>query len=198
MSEPRLEPQARRRPEGFYRAAEDRELLALAAEAHDDRAFEEIVRRYENVLYTFALRLTSSPADAAEAVQEALLAAWRARAGFRGDSKVSTWLYTITRSKALDCFRRREAATSVAEPPDADAPHDGAAGATARLDILDALRALPLEFREVAVLADILALPLAEIARVTDAPENTVKTRLFRARGRLARLLTEEDESADA
>jgi RNA polymerase sigma-70 factor (ECF subfamily) len=178
---------------GWYAAADDAALLARAR-SDDEQAFEELVRRYQDRLYTLALRVTSSVQDASETVQEALFAAWRARSSFRGDSAVSTWLYTITRRKALDRIRARDGAVMVEELPEPAPPpgSDEQTRSTQRLDILDALARLSTEHREVAVMADILTLPLADIALITGVPENTVKTRLHRARARLAVLLRGE------
>jgi RNA polymerase sigma-70 factor (ECF subfamily) len=178
-----------RESERFYREASDAELMRRAAERDDEAAFEQLVIRLQDRLYTFALRICRSPDEAADATQEGLLAAWRTRASFRGDSAVSTWMLTITRSKALDRIRRRDDALTIDDVVDPPAAPDHAPATATRLDVIEALRRLTPEFREVAVLADILKLPLSEIATITGAPENTVKTRLFRARAHLAGML---------
>jgi RNA polymerase sigma-70 factor, ECF subfamily len=171
-------------------AATDAQLLARACEG-DDQAFELLVRRYADPLYAYALRVTSSPSDAAEAVQDALFAAWRARASFRGGSTVSTWLYSITRRKALDRIRRRRDGLTLDEeqhgrPAD---EHEVHGQVDERLDILAALERLSVDHREVVVLADVLSLPLGQIGEITGVPATTVRTRLHRARARLAGLL---------
>jgi RNA polymerase sigma-70 factor (ECF subfamily) len=182
------------RSPAWYADASDAALLKEAADADDDRAFETLVVRYRDRLFTFALRLLGSHDEAYDAVQEALISAWRGRSAFRGEAKVSTWLFTITRRKAFDRSGARDPALLLDELPEPSM--DGASGlaerSAARMDVLDALRELPAEFREVAVMADVLGMPLAEIAAITGAPENTVKTRLFRARGRLAATLRGE------
>jgi RNA polymerase sigma-70 factor (ECF subfamily) len=181
---------ARRESERFYRQASDAVLMRWAAERDDEMAFEQLVVRYQSRLYTLALGVCRSPQEAADAAQEGLLAAWRARASFRGESAVYHWLCKITRRKAIDSIRGRERAVALDE--EAEAPsggHDHTAATALRVDLVHALRLLPTEFREAAVMAYILKLPLAQIAEITGVPENTVKTRLFRARARLAVLL---------
>ena len=149
--------------------------------------------RYQDRLYTFALRMLSSQQDASEAAQDALLAAWDKRTSFRGESGVSAWLFTIARRKALDRVRARDGALLYGEAPEPiRSEADETGQSVERLDLLNALSQLPEAFREVVVLADIMALPLAEIALITDTPQNTVKTRLFRGRNGLASMLRGE------
>jgi RNA polymerase sigma-70 factor (ECF subfamily) len=175
-----------------YASASDAELVRYAAERDDEAAFTELVARYRDRLYTFALRICGSPEEAHDAAQDGLFTAWLNRAKFRGEAPVSTWLFAITRSKTLDVIRRRDKAQSADEMPDVPAPRSEHATTTAtRLDAMAALRQLSAEFREVVVLSDIIGLPLAEIAQITQSPENTVKTRLFRARSKLCALLGE-------
>src|SRR3954468_9894736 len=97
--------------QAWYAACTDARLMRAACDADDQRAFEELVVRHQDRLYTFARRLTGdSQADAAECVQDAFLAAWRGRREWRGEASVTTWLYSITRRKALDKLRQRDGA----------------------------------------------------------------------------------------
>jgi RNA polymerase sigma-70 factor (ECF subfamily) len=181
------------RAAGWYHNASDEALLAEAARRDDDQAFEQLVVRYQDRLYTFALRMLSSQQDASEAAQDAMLAAWEKRSSFRGESGVSAWLFTIARRKALDRVRARDGALLYGEAPEPSRSEADETGQSVeRLDLLDALSRLPEAFREVVVLADVMALPLAEIALITGTPQNTVKTRLFRGRNGLASMLRGE------
>jgi len=169
------------------------EILVRRARRGDDRAFEELVLRHQDRLYTLALRVTGSDADAVDCVQEGLVSAWRAIGRFRGESKVSTWLYRIVLRKAYDAVeargRRHLHAVDASELPLAGP----AERVDERLDLVAALGALEPPFRAVAVLCDVLGLGAEEAAAVMDVAPGTVKSRLFRARARLAERLQEEN-----
>jgi RNA polymerase sigma-70 factor, ECF subfamily len=165
------------------------EALARRAAEGDEAAFEELVVRYQDRLYTLALRITLSDADAYDCVQEALVSAWRGLGGFRHDARFSTWIHRIVVRKAYDVLdRRRRTAEPVDEVPatSVDSPAD------ARMDLLEALGRLELEFRVVAVACDVVGLSMDEAALVLDLPAGTVKSRLHRARARLAETLQQE------
>lgn len=183
---PRLVPP--RTYDGLVRTVSD-EVLARRAAHGDASAFEELVVRYQDRLYTLALRITMSDADAYDCVQEGLIAAWRGLGSFRFDARFSTWIYRIVVRKAYDVLERRgRAAEPVDEVPavSVDSPAD------ARLDLLAALARLEPEFRLVAVACDVVGLSMDEAAAVLDLPPGTVKSRLHRARARLVETLTQE------
>jgi RNA polymerase sigma-70 factor, ECF subfamily len=165
------------------------EVLAKRAADGDESAFEELVVRYQDRLYTLALRITLSDADAYDCVQEGLVAAWRGLGSFRFDARFSTWIHRIVVRKAYDVLERR---ARIAEPVDevpavsVDSPADD------RLDLLSALAQLDPEFRVVAVACDVVGLSMDEAAAVLDLPAGTVKSRLHRARARLAEALQTE------
>ena len=98
---------ARRAYDPAVREQSDEKLASRAARG-DAAAFEELVVRYQDRLYTLALRITSSEADARDCVQEGLISAWRALAKFRGDAQFSTWIYRIVVRKAYDVIERRK------------------------------------------------------------------------------------------
>jgi len=150
------------------------EALARRAAAGETAAFEELVRRHQDMLYTLALRVTLSEQDARDCVQEGLIAAWRSIGRFRGDSRVSTWLYRIVLRKSYDVLDL----TAAAERP----PED-------RLDIIAALGSLDPDFRAAVVACDIIGLSMEDAAAVLEVPPGTVRSRLSRARDRLAALL---------
>jgi RNA polymerase sigma-70 factor (ECF subfamily) len=178
----------------------DAELLA-AHVAGDPHAFEEIVRRHRDRLWAVALRTTGEPEEAADALQDALISAFRRAEQFRGDSAVTTWLHRIVVNASLDRLRRRAARPSVPLPDeDPDAPRSADRGALAdRVDHLDrretameierALAELPAEQRAAVVLVDIEGWPVDDAARMLDCPPGTVKSRCFRGRAKLAQRL---------
>src|SRR6266704_2034008 len=86
----------------------------------DPRAFAELVRRHRDRLWAVALRTLGDREDAADAVQDALVSAYRAADRFRGDSAVTTWLHRIVVNACLDRVRRRQARPTVPLPE-----HDG-------------------------------------------------------------------------
>ena len=167
------------------------ESLARRAARGDERAFEELVVRHQDRLYTLALRVTLSEADAYDCVQEGLVAAWRALPRFRGDARFSTWMHRIVVRKAYDAIDRRR---RLAEPSDSVDVAVPAPAVEERLDLDAALAALDPDFRVVIVACDIVGMSMDEAAELLDLPAGTVKSRLFRARGRLAAALDPERE----
>src|SRR5438309_9599633 len=87
-------------------AADDRALLARHT-AGDKDAFGELVARHRDRLWRVALRTLGDPDDAADAVQDALVSAYRSAATYRGDAAVTTWLHRITVNACIDLARRR-------------------------------------------------------------------------------------------
>src|SRR6478736_8023012 len=83
------------------------EWLAGRAARGDAAAFEQLVLRHQDRLYTLALRVTLNEADARDCVQEGLISAWRAIGRFRGDARFSTWMYRIVLRKAYDAIEKR-------------------------------------------------------------------------------------------
>ncbi|MFI9307719.1 RNA polymerase sigma factor SigM [Streptomyces triculaminicus] len=178
--------------------ASDAELLARHVDGDPD-AFGEIVRRHRDRLWAVALRTLGDREEAADAVQDALVSAYRAAHTFRGQSAVTTWLHRITVNACLD--RARKAASRrtapLAETERLDQllePHESAAAPAERGDLqrelVRALAKLPPEQRAALVLVDMQGYPVAEAAKVLDVPAGTVKSRCARGRARLLPLLT--------
>ncbi|MFF1680656.1 RNA polymerase sigma factor SigM [Streptomyces sp. NPDC058256] len=178
--------------------APDRELLNLHVEGDPD-AFGELVRRHRDRLWAVALRTLGDREEAADAVQDALVSAYRAAHTFRGQSAVTTWLHRITVNACLD--RARKAASRKTSPVDDTErleqllePHESASAPAERNDLhrelLKALSTLPPDQRAALVLVDMQGYPVAEAARILDVPIGTVKSRCARGRARLLPLLT--------
>jgi RNA polymerase sigma-70 factor, ECF subfamily len=168
------------------------EALARRAAGGDAEAFEQLVIRHQHKLYTLALRVTGSDADARDCVQEGLLAAWRSIGRFRGDARFATWVYRIVLRKAYDSIEARSRRAEPVDDVQAVAPQTDPGH---RSDLLAALDQLDPEFRVVAVACDILGMSMDEAGRLLDLPAGTVKSRLHRARARLADALRSETAS---
>jgi RNA polymerase sigma-70 factor, ECF subfamily len=170
----------------------DAELLA-AHVAGDPRAFETLVRRHQDRLWAVALRTLRDREEAADALQDALVSAYRRGGTFRGESAVTTWLHRIVVNACLDRVRRR-AARPTSPLPDqeqlADRRDDHASTET-RLDVQAALATLPEHQRMALVLVDLHGMAVTEAAAVLDVPAGTVKSRCARGRAALAPLLAD-------
>jgi RNA polymerase sigma-70 factor (ECF subfamily) len=170
----------------------DAELLRAHA-AGDPHAFEVLVRRHRDRMWAVALRTLRDPEEAADAVQDALISAYRAAGSFRAESAVTTWLHRIVVNACLDRIRRRQARPTVALPEEgprepADA-HDRMAERDTAMAVEDALAQLPVEQRAAITLVDIEGYSVADTAVMLGVAEGTVKSRCARGRARLAVLL---------
>ncbi|GHD85164.1 RNA polymerase sigma factor SigM [Streptomyces naganishii] len=181
-----------------YDGVSDQDLLGRHV-AGDPDAFGEIVRRHRDRLWAVALRTLGDREEAADAVQDALVSAYRAAHTFRGQSAVTTWLHRITVNACLD--RARKAASRKTSPVDDTErleqllePHESASAPAERNDVqrqlVEALGTLPPDQRAALVLVDMQGYPVAEAARILDVPTGTVKSRCARGRARLLPLLT--------
>ena len=166
----------------------DRTLLT-AHVAGDPHAFRELVETHQDRLWAVALRTLGDREEAADALQDALLSAHRAAAGYRGEARVTTWLHRIVVNACLDRVRRRRARPTVPMPEhavDPADPRDVLAERETKLEVEAALAALPVEQRAAILLVDVHGLPVDEAAVVLGVPSGTVKSRCSRGRARLA------------
>ena len=170
-------------------AADDPPGLVLRLRAGDARAFETLVRAYQHRVFGVAVRMLGNRAEAEDIAQEAFLRAHRSIAEFRGEAKLSTWLYAIVSRLCLNRLasgeRRRVRAgdDTLMRLPSTDT---GAAEALEREEraaaLEDAIASLPEERRIVVVLRDVEGLSYEEIAQALALEPGTVRSRLHRAR----------------
>ncbi|MFZ0322745.1 MAG: RNA polymerase sigma factor SigM [Actinomycetes bacterium] len=170
----------------------DAELLSAHADG-DPEAFAALVTRHRDRLWGVALRTTGNPEDAADALQDALLSAHKAAAGFRGESAVTTWLHRIVVNASLDLLRRRKARPTVPLPEgDASTPVDPDDQLGRRewaMEIERALQTLPPDQRAALVLVDVEGYSVEDAATMLECPTGTIKSRCARARAKLVPLL---------
>jgi RNA polymerase sigma-70 factor (ECF subfamily) len=163
----------------------DADLLA-AHVAGDRYAFEELIGRHERRLYRLARRTTRNPEDAADAMQDAMLAAHRGAASFRHDAAVGSWLHRIVINACLDRLRRTQPTTPLS---DDTAVADRTSQVDTVLVVRRALMRLPAEQRAAVLAVDMHDYSVADAAALLGVAEGTVKSRCARGRARLAGLL---------
>ena len=177
------------------RPLEDAELVERARKG-DVRAYEELVRRYQQLAVRTAYVIAGQPADAQDAAQEAFVKAYYALPRFRPDSPFRPWLLKIVaneaRNRARSTRRRQGLALRTAVVSDGDAAPSPETAALAREDqetLIAALNRLSPSDREVIGYRFLLGLSEAETADVLDVRLGTAKSRLSRAMGRLRAVL---------
>ncbi|MBL8488796.1 MAG: sigma-70 family RNA polymerase sigma factor [Rhodocyclaceae bacterium] len=170
------------------------EALALRARSGEREAFASLVRRHQDRVFGFLLRMLGNREDAMDLTQDAFLKAWNALPGWRPEARFTTWLFQIARNAALDLLRRRGSLqfVSLDDPPqqgDAQDPRDAGPlpeerlADRQRIDLLQrALAALPAGYREILLLRELENMSYTEIAATLGIQEGTVKSRLARAR----------------
>ena len=170
---------------------EDDDLVLVARVLEGDTAaYRPLVERHQRVLFAVATRLLGDSDEAADAVQNAFVRAYRKLQTFDQGHKFFSWIYRILVNECLNVRRSRRAL----EPLDAglatrEDPHRDAEQAELRADVQAALLRLPPAYREVVVLRHYANLSYLEIANIIGVPEKTVKSRLYSARQRLGEAL---------
>lgn len=166
--------------------------------AGDAEAFEPLVKEHQTNVYRLALRLLGNEADAADAAQDAFLKAYTSLSSFRGESRFSVWLYRLTNNVCIDALRRRRDAlsleteddegetTALPLPDERWSPETLAERAEDIRAVRSALDALPDDCREILTLREIGGLSYEELAAALHLELGTVRSRLNRARKRLA------------
>ncbi len=172
--------------------------------ARDEVAFSALVRTYERRVFALLVRMIGNPAEAEELAQEVFVQVFKAIGTFRGESKLSTWIYRIAvnlsknRSKYLRVRHASkqehldgideslpQAAAGAASVSVVERPDEAMAGRQVERIVRQAIMELEPTFRECLVLRDIEDLSYEEIEAITGLPEGTVKSRIHRARAQL-------------
>ncbi|MET3807168.1 RNA polymerase sigma-70 factor (ECF subfamily) [Nakamurella sp. UYEF19] len=170
----------------------DAELLAAHVTGDPD-AFGELVARHRDRMWAVALRTLRDPEEAADAVQDAFISAFRAADRFRAESAVTTWLHRIVVNACLDRIRRRQVRPTVPLPEEGPGEPavqgDQYAHRELAMDIEQAMGTLPGDQRAAIVLVDVEGYSVADAAVALGVAEGTIKSRCARGRGKLAILL---------
>lgn len=176
--------------------------------ARDERAFNELVRTYERRVFGLVLRMLPTRAEAEDLTQEVFVQVFKAIGSFRGESKLSTWIYRIAvnlcknRAKYLRVRHSNEqdeieavaertplASARNANVAQIERPDEAMAGRQVEEIVRQAISEVDENFRECLILCDVEELSYEEIAEITDLPVGTVKSRIFRARAQLRELV---------
>ncbi|MCM0620968.1 RNA polymerase sigma factor SigM [Nocardioides bruguierae] len=192
---------------------DDKELVRRHV-AGEPGAFGELFRRHRDRLWAVALRTCGNPEDAADGLQDGMVAAYRRAGSYQGRAAVTTWLHRVVVNACLDRLRaqqvrRAEPLPDVLPvhleeygprgadgPPSPDPAAEVVRGETRRA-VLEALAELPLEQRAALVLVDMEGHSVAEAADILRCAVGTVKSRCSRGRARLAVLLADLLEDAE-
>jgi RNA polymerase sigma-70 factor (ECF subfamily) len=178
-------------------SAQEAALLLRISEG-DRLAFEALYRGYFPRLTRFLERILNRPQAVEEVLNDAMLVVWRKAGSFNGQSKVSTWIFSIAYRKALKSISRHD------EPVEADddlaeSPRPGPESLLMQKQLSTVLwqcvRRMSAEHRAVIELTHYHGYAYREIAQIMDCPVDTVKTRMFHARRRLRQMLTDRKEA---
>ena len=164
--------------------------------------FEELAQRFEKEIYLTCYGILNDREDAADALQETMIKAWRGFRGFKGESQWRTWFRRIAVNTCIDMLRKRRPNTSLEvmqeegfEPRDPRASVSGEVEAAERRRLLrEAIGKLSEKDRVLIVLRDVRGMSYEELSRVLRLPEGTIKSRLSRAREHLKNILSEDAE----
>lgn len=182
----------------------DAELVSRAKKG-DTAAFDELVGQYSRRVANIAYSLLSDREDALDAAQEVFVRVYKSLGTFRGESTVSTWIFRITRNVCTDFLRKRRGGVQSLDDGEDDEPKMEIADDSQSPErvaernekiraVRNAISRLEENQREVITLYDINGLSYDEIAEVLRCPVGTVKSRLYRARETLRKILNENRE----
>jgi RNA polymerase sigma factor (sigma-70 family) len=192
-------------------AADDDPSLIRRMAAGDRSAFERVMRRYNRRLYRLARAVLRSATEAEDALQEAYISAYRSIGHFRGDAGLATWLSRLVLNECLERLRRSARRDKVVSIVSSDSDLDVSAVANRESDLPEEvlgraqirallerkLDALPEGFRTVFVLRSVEELSVEETAQCLGIPQETVRSRHFRARSLLREMLAQELDLAE-
>ncbi len=175
-------------------APSDERLIKRALE-NNKQAWLQLVKRYEGLVYNYALRMLSNRDDAMDLMQDVFVSVFRNLGGWRGECSFKNWLMTIAHHRCIEHYRRRRDYHSDDELDDqvSDADWDNPeriyAGQQRGQQLIRAMQQLPLEQRQIVELKFFQHLKLQDISTQLDIPLNTVKSRLYSAVSKLQELV---------
>ncbi len=189
-----------------------REKLLLARlRRREERAFAELVRTHQDRVYDLCCRMLNDREEALDVAQEVFVSLHASVASFRGESRLSTWIFRIAKNHCLNRLkyltrRQRSRTDDLDDVPEGElsrhqpnpSPQEALLGKEQASRVQSAIAQLPDDQRLLIVLRDLEGLTYDEMVQITDEPEGTVKSRLHRARSALAGLLSklrQEDQS---
>ncbi len=171
------------------------QLPVTQARAGEPAAWDTLFRRYQMPLYIYVFELVREEQPALDLVQETFIAAVRHIGGLRDDGKFGSWLFGIAWQKCVQRWRQRREipVDEIPEPHGEfeDAPDDLLIRREQETEFMNVVNQLPLPHRSVLLLHFIEDFSLEEIARITETPVGTVKSRLHYAKKSLRKLLEE-------
>jgi RNA polymerase sigma-70 factor (ECF subfamily) len=182
---------------------EEEHIIIERVRCGDGNAFERLVMANQKTVYNLALKLTRSAEDAEDLSQEAFLKAYCQLDNFRGEARFSVWLYRLTYNMCIDFLRKRKRANVIPlsyvdeddeerdfEIPDQrPQPEEETITRETNEAIAEGISMLSPTYREILVLREVTGMSYAEIATTLAIGDGTVKSRLFRARHALAKIL---------
>lgn len=182
----------------------DTELVSRIKKG-DMKAFDELMHMYDKRVANIAYSFLSDKEDALDAAQEVFVRVYKNISSFRGDSSVSTWIFRITKNVCNDFLRKRRAVVQSLDDTEEDEKpleiaddSPGPEQVAERNEKIDALRnavaKLDENQRMVLTLYDINGMSYEEVAKIIQCPVGTVKSRLYRARESLKKILYENRE----
>lgn len=184
----------RREPSAISIPEHERDLIRRC-KAGDEDAWREFIDTYKHVVYSFAYDMLRNPEDAEDVAQEVFINAFRAIGSFRGDARISTWLYRVTKNACLNFIRQRERSTweslddqdgNWEELLDCDdempTPEELMLTNELREVVRGKIDELPPIYRTAIIMCDMRQLSYDEAARILGVPVGTLKSQVFRAR----------------
>lgn len=180
--------------------ADEEARIVRAAARGDEAAFEKLVLAHQKHVYSLALKLTGSAEDAMDASQDAFLKAFQNLRSFRGESRVSVWLYRLTYNASMDILKKARRGTLVPLPSDEEGaeleipdpsptPDEEVQRRDELREVREALGQLDEDKRRILLMREYNGMSYQDIAEALGLEEGTVKSRLARARAALAEIL---------
>jgi RNA polymerase sigma-70 factor (ECF subfamily) len=171
----------------------EQQIRACLDQKRYREAFDLLLPEYQNRVFRLAFAMLGDPAAAEDTAQDVFVRIWKALAGFRGQSSLSTWIYAITRNTCLTALKSAAAKReiSIEEPGVGQVVESSAAvsepATRAGIDLIRLIAELPERHQQVLQLYYMEERSYEEVARLLDLPMGTVKVSLHRARKQLAR-----------